>query len=83
MVPGSLRYYIPYNSKYVHRVKGSHKGETLGHPRRAGGLDSVAVFTLQANLSILWLYGLCLSLTHFIQPFWTLPLVSDLLYFIV
>lgn len=83
MVPALLKYYIPYNSKYVHKVKGSHQGEMLGHPRREGGVDSVALFTLQANLSVLWLHSLCLSLTHFIQSFWTVSLVSDPLYFIV
>lgn len=61
MVPAFLKYYIPYNSKYVHKAKGSHQGETLGHPRREGGLDSVAL-TLQANLSVLWLHSL--SFTH-------------------
>lgn len=64
MVPGLLTYYILYNSKYIHKVKDLHTGETLGDPRRREGLHSVAMFTLQAKRAMT---SQSLSLTHFRQ----------------
>lgn len=51
MVPGLLGHSIPYNFKYVHKVKDWHKGEALGHPRTED-LHPVAMFTVRANLSV-------------------------------